>query len=261
MISKVIVIKGKDPFQMIKKGLDFFEKPCEKKIVIKPNLIIDKPSPTTTPYETIEALTKYYLENGYEVIIAEGSGWSDTFQAYKKLGYFKIAEKYGVKLIDLNNDNFEILEDKKALFLKKFELPLTLKNSFVISVPILKEHSITGVTLSLKNMLGATLGEKARIAKKGRFHKKLDESIVDINSYIKPKLAIIDGRIAGIGGELGAIPKELNVMIFSNDLVAADAIGASYLGKNPLNIKHLKLAQEIGLGIAELDRIEIVKIE
>lgn len=110
-------------------------------------------------------------------------------------------------------------------------------------------------------MLGATLGEKATIAKKGRFHKKLNESIIDINLYLKPKLAIIDGRIAGIGGELGAIPKELNVIVLSNDLVAADAVGASYLGKNPLDIKHIKLAQEIGLGIADLNKIEIVKIK
>ncbi|MEM1574490.1 MAG: DUF362 domain-containing protein [Nitrososphaerota archaeon] len=260
MTSKVIVIEGKDPFKIIN-GLEFFKKPRERKIIIKPNLIIDKPPPTTTPYETIEVLTKYYIENNYEVIIAEGSGWVDTFQAYKKLGYFKISEKYGVRLIDLNNDNFEILENPNALFLKKFEIPLTLKNSFIISVPILKEHSITGITLSLKNMLGATLGEKATIAKKGRFHKKLNESIIDINLYLKPKLAIIDGRIAGIGGELRAIPKELNVIILSNDLVAADAVGASYLGKNPLDIKHIKLAQEVGLGIADLNKIEIVKIK
>ncbi|MEM2928609.1 MAG: DUF362 domain-containing protein [Nitrososphaerota archaeon] len=260
-MSKVIIIEGKDPFQMIKKGLEFFEKPYERKIIIKPNLITDNPPPTTTPYETVEALTKYYIENNYEVIIAEGSGWVDTFQAYKKLGYFKISEKYGVKLIDLNNDHFEILENSNALFLKKFEFPLTLKNSFIISVPILKEHSITGVTLSLKNMLGATLGEKATIAKKGRFHRKLNESIIDINLYLKPKLAIIDGRIAGIKGELEAVPKEINVMIFSNDLVAADAIGTIYLGKNPLDIKHLKLAQEVGLGIADLNKIEIVKIK
>lgn len=260
-MSKVIVVKGKYPFQIVKKGLAFFEKPFKQKIVIKPNLIIDKPPPITTPYEIIEALTKYYIENENEVIIAEGSGLSDTFQAYKKLGYFKIVEKYGVKLVDLNKDNFIILKNQKALFLKEFELPLTLKDAFVISVPILKEHSITGVTLSLKNMFGATLGEEATIAKKGRFHRKLNESIVDINSYIKPKLAIIDGRIAGIGGELGAMPKELNITIFSNDLVAADAVGASYLGKNPLSIKHIKLAQEIGLGIADLRKIEIVEIE
>ncbi|MEM3530392.1 MAG: DUF362 domain-containing protein [Nitrososphaerales archaeon] len=260
MKSKVIVVKGKDPYQMIEKGLKFFNEPHEKNVVLKPNLIVDEAPPTTTPYETIEALVKYYLEIGYKVTIAEGSGWCDTYHAYEKLGYFKITNNYGVKLIDLNKDKYEIRENHNALFLKKFEFPLTLKDAYIISAPILKEHSITKVTLSLKNMLGATLGEKARVAKKGRFHKSLDESIVDINSYIKPSLAVIDGRIAGIESELKAKRKEIGVMIFSNDLVAADAVGASYLGYDPISISHLKLAQDIGLGICDLDKIEIVNL-
>jgi len=260
-MSKVIVVRGNDPFQMVQKGLKFFASPSWSKIVLKPNLIVAEPPPTTTPYETVEALVKYYLEIGCEIIIAEGSGWSDTFDAYQGLGYSKLTEKYMVKLVDLNQDRFEVVKNPKALFLKEFEFPSTLKGSYLVSVPVLKEHSITRVTLSLKNMLGATLAEKARVAKKGRFHKKLDESIVDINSYLKPSLAVIDGRIAGIGGELGASPKELDIMVFSEDLVAADAVGASYLNYDPLSIAHLRLAQKMGLGVAELDRIEVVEIE
>lgn len=260
MKSKVIVVQGKDPYHMVQKGLEFFSKPHKQEIVLKPNLIVAEAPPTTTPCETIEALVKYYHEIGYKITIAEGSGWCDTYHAYEALGYFKIAKKYGLKIVDLNNDKYEIRKDHKALFLKEFEFPLTLKDAYIVSVPVLKEHSITKVTLSLKNMLGATLGEKARVAKKGRFHKSLDKSIVDINSYIKPDLAVIDGRIAGVGGELKAMRKEIGVMIFSNDLVAADAVGASYLGYDPISISHLKLAQEIGFGICDLDSIEIVRL-
>jgi len=117
------------------------------------------------------------------------------------------------------------------------------------------------VTLSLKNMLGATLGERAKVAKKGRFHRMLDESIVDINLYLKPRLAVIDGRVAGLGGELAAKPKKLGIMIFSEDLVAADAVGAKYLGVNPLSIRHLKLAEKVGLGVADLGKIEVIKVK
>lgn len=253
-MSKVIVVQGKDPFKIVKKGLEYFTKPSLPRIVLKPNLIIDKPSPTTTSFDIIEALAKYYLENGYKVIVAEGSGCCDTFEAYKKLGYLKLIEKYRIELIDLNKDKFELIKNQKALFLKEFEFPLKLKDSCIISVPVLKEHSITKVTLSLKNMLGVA------IRGKGKFHKKLDESIVDINSYLKPSLAIIDGRVAGIGGELGAKPKELGIVIFSDDLVAADAVGASYLGKDPMEVSHLKLAQKVGLGIADLNKIKIIKL-
>jgi len=260
-MSKVIVVQGEDPFQMVEKGLKFFGKPAMRMIVIKPNLILAENPPTTTPCEVVEALVRYYLKDGFEVVIAEGSGWSDTFQAYKKLGYFKLTEKYKIKLVDLNNDKFEVVKNPNALFLKEFEYPLTLKNAFIISTPILKEHSITMVTLSLKNMLGATLGERAKVAKKGRFHRMLDESIVDINLYLKPHLAVIDGRVAGLGGELAAKPKKLGIMIFSEDLVAADAVGAKYLGVNPLSIRHLKLAEKVGLGVADLGKIEVIKVE
>ncbi|MEM2339061.1 MAG: DUF362 domain-containing protein [Nitrososphaerales archaeon] len=260
-MSKVVIIKGEDPHIMIEKALKYFTKPFNKRIILKPNLINTEPPPTTTPCETIEALVEYYLKFGFELVIAEGSGWCNTHEAYRKLGYLKLKEKYGVKLVDINNDDFGIVKNPNALFLKEFEFPLTLKDAYIISVPVLKEHSITKVTLSLKNMLGATIGEKARVAKKGRFHKMLNESIIDINLYLKPRLAIIDGRVAGLGGELKAKPKKLNVMIFSEDLVAADSVGASYFGKAPLEISHLKLAQKVGLGIADLNKIEVINIK
>jgi len=252
-MPRVVIVRGKNPYRMVQKGLAYFEKPSQEKIVLKPNLINSQPPPTTTPCETIEALVKHYHKD-YEVVIAEGSGWSDTFHAYETLGYRKIAEKYGVKLVDLNNDDYEMRKEPNALSLKEFKFPLTLKNSYIISVPVIKEHFSTTVTISLKNMLGATLG------KKWRFHARLNESIVDINLYLKPNLTVVDGRIAGLGGELRASPKTLGLMMFSEDLVAADAIGAGYLNKNPLLIKHLQLAQEKGLGIADPKKIEVVEV-
>jgi uncharacterized protein (DUF362 family) len=229
--------------------------PTAEKVVLKPNLINSSPPPTTTPVDVVEFLARYYHKEGYEVVIAEGSGWVETGEAYERLGYKRL-EKYA-KLVDLNHDDFEIKRDPRALFLKEFEFPLTLKDSYIISIPVMKEHSITKVSLSLKNMLGATLGEKGRIAKKGRFHRSLDESIVDINTYLKPSLAIIDGRIAGLGGELSSRPRKMDVIVVSRDLVAADAVAASLLGFNPLNIGHLRLAAETGLGTADLNEIEV----
>ncbi|RLI81958.1 hypothetical protein DRP07_06200 [Archaeoglobales archaeon] len=253
MSSRVVIIKDE---MKLEETLEGFPSPTLQKIVLKPNLINANPPPTTTPVDVVEILAKYYWKRGYEVIIAEGSGWCETVEAFEKLGYKKL-EKYA-KLVDLNVDGYEIRRNPNALFLKEFEFPLTLKDSYLVSVPILKEHSITGVSLSLKNMLGATLGVKGRVAKKGRFHRKLDESIVDINTYLRPSLAVIDGRIAGLGGELSSRPKKMGLMIISDDPVAADTVAASYLGLNSLSIGHIRLAAESGLGIADLNKIKIV---
>ncbi len=249
------MVKGKDPVVMVPKGLgELGVKVRGKKIVIKPNLITNRPYPVTTPPETIEALIKYFRK-GNEVIIAEGSGFGDTRTIYRGQGYVELAERYGVRLVDLNRDEFEVLENPKAAVLKRFEFPLTLKDSYLVSAAVLKRHSQACVTLSIKNMLGATIG-----GDKGRFHKLgLSESIVDINSYKRPDLAVIDGRL-GLDSELGGRTREYGVMIFSEDPVAADAIGAKLLERNPFRVKHLRLAQEKSLGTCNLDEIKLIKL-
>jgi len=111
------------------------------------------------------------------------------------------------------------------------------------------------VTLSLKNMMGATIGRKARFHALG-----LTKSIVDINLYTKPDLALIDG-IESSGKELGGDVTRYDLMIFSEDPVAADAVGAQILGLNPLSVPHIKLAQEKRLGIARIEEIAIEEFE
>ncbi len=256
-MSKVVVIRGENPEKMIKKGLDYIEiDPEEDKIVIKPNLIDNRPFPVTTPAETVEAIINYFKKFGKEIIIAEGSGWSDTFKAYGGQGYLRLKEKYHVKLVDLNQDEYEVKKNSNAMVLREFEFPLTLEGSYLISTAVLKVHSFTGVTLSMKNMLGASIGSN-----KGRFHRfGINESIIDINTYKLPNLAIIDGRWGNIDGELGGRVERFDVIILSKDPVAADAVGTDILGKNPLKIKYLKLAEQKGLGKANLDSIEKIDI-
>ncbi len=254
-MSRVVVAHRKHP--RIEDVLEQLPLPDKQKVVLKPNLITSSPPPITTPVETVEVLTTYYREAGHEVVIAEGSGWGDTLEIMDELGYTKL-EKYAA-LVDLNQDDYEVKKDLNALFLTEFEYTKTLKNSYLVSVPVLKHHSTAQVTLSMKNLLGATLGQKGRVAKKGRFHRALDECIVDINSYLQPDLAVIDGRTAGFGRELSAKPQELNKIIFSPDVVAADAVGATYLQKDPLSIGHLMLAEQNGLGVADPQRIEVVE--
>jgi len=254
-MTKVVIVKGNLPAAMVPKGLgELGIELSGRKIVIKPNLIANRPYPIITPAETVKALIEYFID-GNEVIIAEGSGFDDTGAIYRDQGYVELAEHYGVRLVDLNRDEFEVLKKVDAKVLKKFEFPLTLKDSYLISATVLKRHSIARLTLSLKNMLGATIGRD-----KGRFHRLgINESIVDINLYKRPDLAVIDGRL-GLDSELGGRQKKFDVMIFSEDLVAADAVGAKILGLDPLAVPHLKLAQDVRLGTCDLRRIEIVQL-
>ncbi|UCC90695.1 MAG: DUF362 domain-containing protein [Dehalococcoidia bacterium] len=261
-MSKVVLTHGKDSEVMVSKALDELGiSPRQKKVVIKPNLIINRPPPVTTPADTVEAIIKYFAGGSKNIIIAEGSGWGETGDVFRALGYEEIARRYGAQLVDLNQDKYEIRHSKQAMVLHEIEFPLTLIDCYLISAASLKTHSLTRVTLSLKNMLGATIGESVSAGKKRRFHRLgLDKSITDLALYKKPNLAIIDGREACLGGELSGVAKRFDLMIFSKDPVAADAVGAKILGYEPMSIPHLKLARERGLGMVKLAEIKVKEV-
>ena len=256
-MSKVVIVRGSNREIMVEKGLHALGiNPYRERVVIKPNLIINRPYPVTTAPKTVECLITYFKGKANEILIAEGSGMcrGGTAKAFLELGYVELANRYGIQLVDLNEDAYELLENPDALRLKEFKSPRTLKNSFLISAAVLKRHSMTKVSLSLKNMMGASIGRKARFHVLG-----LTKSIVDINRYKKPDLAVIDG-IESSGRELGGEATRYEVMIFSEDPVAADAVGAHILGLNPRSVPHIQLAQEKGLGNARLEELEIAEL-
>jgi uncharacterized protein (DUF362 family) len=255
-MSKVVVVKGNDPATMVPRGLrSLGVEVHRRKVVIKPNLIADLPYPVTTPTDTVEALVKFFKDDN-QLIVAEGSGFDDTHTIYRNQGYVELVNYHGVELVDLNSAEFEVLKKAEAAVLKRFEFPLVLKGAYLISAAVLKQHSAARVTLSLKNMLGATIGRG-----KGRFHKMgLEESIVDINRYKLPDLAVIDGRLS-LSSELGGERKRFDVVIFSKDPVAADVVGATTLGLDPSTVEHIKLAQKAKLGVCDLKKIKVVRLD
>ena len=255
--SKVVIVRGRTRAIMVEKGLAALGiNPCRAKVVIKPNLITNRPYPITTPPETVECLIRYFAGKAKEIIIAEGSGLctGGTDKAFLDLGYVALAKRWGLRLVDLSKDDYELMQIPEASRLKEFKLPRTLKDAFLISAAVLKGHSMAKVTLSLKNMLGASIGLKAKFHALG-----LTKSIVDINLYTRPNLALIDG-IESSSRELGGKVTHYDLLIFSEDTVAADAVGAQILGLEPLSVPHIKLAHEMGLGTARMEEIEIVEL-
>lgn len=185
------------------------------------------------------------------VVIGEGSGFADTFEAFKVAGVDAVADRWGVKLIDLNEDEMVEVSPPNPLALKRVKIAKTALESTIISVPKLKLHRIANVTLSVKNMIGA-------IAPKGTIHNHLSEKIADLASILKPAVAVIDGVIAGEGHETSGNPVEMNLVVAGTDPVAVDAVGAAVMGVPPETVKHLRLAEQKGLGTCNLKRITVV---
>lgn len=261
---QVSIVKGDNPQETTKKALEILDAinriPDDKPVLLKPNYINSRHPSTgiTTDSRVTEGIVMYLKENGVnDLIIGEGCGYSDTFEAFRVAGLDTVAEKWGVRLIDLNKDEFIEVNPPAPLNLKKVKIAKTALESTLISVPKLKLHGGATVTLSIKNMMGV-------MTPKGSMHRgNLSENIVDLVSVVKPDFAVIDGIIAGEGNETSGNPLEMNLVIAGKDPVAVDTVGAAVMCVDPITVKHLVLAEQKSLGINDLNQIEVLgkKIE
>lgn len=260
-MSRVAIVRGRRPVETTVEALEMIGSDVDgvlsgkKPILIKPNYINSEHPSTgiTTDGGVVEGVVKFLRERKIEeIIIGEGSGWADTFQAFKVAGVDEVAERWGVELVDLNKDEFVEVKPPDPLALEKVRVAKTALESTIISVPKLKLHRMATVTLSLKNMMGA-------LASKGSMHRgNLSKNIADLASVLRPSVAVVDGIIAGEGHETSGNPVEMNLVIAGIDPVAVDAVGAAVMGIQPTDVKHLVLAEKKALGTCSLEEITVL---
>jgi len=263
-MPNVVIMKGENPVETTVNALTMIESDVnvalaesgKKQVLVKPNYINSKHPSTgiTTDSRVIEGVVKFLVTRKMaSIVIGEGSGLSDTFQAFKTAGVDEVARRWNVKLVDLNQDEFVEVYPPNSLNLKKVRVAKTAVDSAIVSVPKLKPHRVATVTLSLKNMMGA-------LASKGSMHMgtRLSENIADLASTLKPSVSVIDGIIAGEGHETSGNPLEMNLVIAGTDPVAVDAVGAAVMGAAPTDVKHLVLAERKGLGTCRLEDITVL---
>jgi len=159
MDKGVVRIKFTDYETSVTEALDAISAsdvlPEEGSIIIKPNLINKDGPPVTTNVAIVEAIYKYCRpRTDAEIMIGEGCGEGTTWETFKANGYTDLAERNGIRLVDLNREKTVTLKNDRALQLKHFHIPEVVRDAFVISVPVLKDHSLTVTTISMKNMFG-----------------------------------------------------------------------------------------------------------
>jgi uncharacterized protein (DUF362 family) len=217
-------------------------------IMIKPNLTNDSPHPVTTSPECCKAIIEYIRQySKADIVIAEGCGDADceTDEVFENLGYTEMAEKMGVPLVDLNYGPVKILENPDCSVFPKMYLPEVAFTHYIISVPVLKAHSIAGITGTLKNMMGFAQPEyysgRYGVWKKAVFHEKMQESIIDLNKYLIPNLSIMDCSIGLAEFHLGGAQCDPHVkkIIAGFNPWEVDREASNLLGLNFSHIKHI----------------------
>lgn len=132
----------------------------------------------------------------------------------------------------------------------------------LIAVPVAKSHSSTGVSLSMKGMMGLVWNRTVM-----HWRHDLDESIVDLCTLLKPSLVVIDAtRVLSTNGPSG--PGEVifaDTVIASRDMVAADAYTVAafpWYGRRlpPEKVRHVRIASARGLGRMDVGNLEVKKV-
>ena len=217
-------------------------------ILIKPNLINNSPHPITTSPECCEAVLEYVLQHSTaKVVIAEGCGAAgmETQEVFDTLGYTALAEKYNIDLIDLNHEPVHPVTDERGKFLKEIYLPEIAFTNYIISVPVLKAHSLAQVTGTIKNMMGfippSHYSGSFGSWKKAAFHEQMQQSLMDLSLHIRPDLSIMDCSIGMAEYHLGGphCNPPVGKIIAGYNPWTVDQKACDFLGLNWTEIKHV----------------------
>jgi len=152
-------------------------------------------------------------------------------------------------------DKFLCLND---VYPDGFMIPKRFIGENILHLPTVKTHVFTTTTGAMKNAFGGLLNEKRHWT-----HPVIHETLVDL-LMIQKKIhrgvfAVMDGTFAGDGpGPRCMVPHVKNVMLASADQVAIDAVAAKLMGMDPMSIKYIRMAHDLGLGCGDPRDIEIV---
>ncbi len=267
--ASVAIVKVTDVYQALQESLKLSDGlaglEVNDRILIKPNIVswdFKLPFPpfgVVTTSIVISALVRILVEHGFrDLTIGEGAvtnGKSEADAVYEALGYKTLQERYGVKLVDFNEDEFvstDYGDGFKLNIAKK-----ALEADKIINVPVLKTHNIAKVSLGIKNLKGC-INKKSKQFCHGLGDEELSQTFPRIIEKLPVALTIIDGLYTlekGPGPTGKAYRKDL--LIVSRDPLACDLVGAAILGYPAEEVEHLtNYAQRHGYSV-DLEDYEV----
>jgi len=258
------VIKGESPSLITKEaisalgGMNRFISNGDR-VLVKPNIGWDrKPEQAAcTNPEVVKTIVELCLEAGAKEVKVMDNPCNPARRTYVRSGIAKAAKDAGAKVPFPNEYKLKKipLNGEK---LKEWEVYRDfIETDKLINVPIAKHHSLSRLTLGMKNWLGALGGNRNAL------HQGLDYAMVDLAAFFKPILTVLDAyRILHRNGPQGgrlSDTKLFKTVVAGVDYVAVDAMGTTFFDIKPEEMRFLQLAIERGLGIMDLEKIKIEK--
>ena len=258
---RVAIIKYRNKIKSVKKAIelsDAFSKISDNdKVFIKPNIVYWSVEPFYPKYgvvttsrvveDTIIALKEHGITDitiGEGIVTLTPNDLETAHHAFETLGYNKFKKRYGIKVINVFERPFEKVDLGDGIELN-FNTD-ALHSDIIVSIPVLKTHSQTKVSLALKNLKGLIDINSRKKCHTADTERDLEFFISRLSNKLPPTVAIIDGIYTNERGpNFDGKMRRKNVIVTSSDMFSADKVGAKILGYDPTDVRYfVHYAQE-----------------
>jgi uncharacterized protein (DUF362 family) len=263
----MVVVRNGEPDALVRKaieafgGMNKFIKPGAK-VIIKPNICVDyhtyEYAATTNPW-VVGTLVKMCKEAGAASVRVMDQPFGGTAKsAYAKSGIEEQVKANGGEMVIMSGYKYVTAKIPDGIDLKSTVLyDEFLKADAIINVPIAKTHSLAGLTLAMKNLMGV-------IDDRPGMHSNLGQRLADIYTLLKPTLNVIDAvriltQFGPTGGDLNYV-KKLDTILVSQDIVAADTYAAGFFNFRPEDLSYIKAGAAMKIGRSDLNNLKIQEI-
>ncbi len=235
---------------------------------IKLNLSWSKfyPACSTNPY-VFDGLLRKMIADGFDnrsiQAVENETVVTNIYAGTKGNNWYPVMKKHKIKFLPLIHAEYvDVKLPRRTLVLEdtfgEVIAPKEIFGTNIIHLPTFKTHGHTQMTGAMKDSFGLYLTKNRHLA-----HLKIHEVLVDLlllqKTISNSEFVLTDGTVMGDGpGPRTMIPKIGNLLLASSDMVAADSVQTRIMGLDRSRVHKLRIAEELDLGVADLEKIELV---
>ena len=266
---RVFVSGGAGPAVNTREALSHFDLTAArgKRVLLKPNVgrMAHPDSGIVTNPGVVAAAIDVFREHGAEVVVGESPITGvDVMEAFEASGIAAVCRERDCPMLDLDEPRAVKVELPEGVAIHSLMVCReVLAADLVVSMPVMKTHMHTGVTLAVKNMKGC-LWRRSKVklhmlpAVPDSDEKPIDVAIADLSWALCPAFAILDGTtgMEGLGPSAGS-PKPVDTVVAGADAFAVDAVGCALMGLDAHDVPHLRIGADLGYGCIDLGAIDV----
>ncbi|OQX92862.1 MAG: hypothetical protein B6D58_00810 [candidate division Zixibacteria bacterium 4484_95] len=230
-------------------------------VCLKPNIGWDRSAQqgANTHPEVVAELGRLCFKAGAKKVIVVDVTCNAPRRCYNRSGIKAAAQAEGIEVIIPDDSLFEHIDFGNNSLGKWQVLKPVLECDKLINVPVVKHHSLSGMTASMKNWFGVLTGPRNRL------HQDIHDNIAELAYLFQPTLVVEDvTRVLQRNGPQGGKLEDLityDSVVVSTDQVAAEAYVTRFLDKKPADFPFIGIAENKGVGISQPPSDKVIKID